>query len=166
MPLAVSPVPVGNRFDRARAVLFVACNVCPRMHLAWTNREPLFRWTSVFGRADSFTKHVKTLQLEAVRSGKRSAVFRTPSTTPMCLWSRDLAKRFTREADGYDAIGVIGCESAVRTVAQACPGKQLEQLVRVEGIANFTLQKRLPLEVRILAASRVPLPAPNVERSD
>ena len=38
MPLALSLVPIDRQFDGYRSVMFVACNVCPRMHVAWQHR--------------------------------------------------------------------------------------------------------------------------------
>jgi len=157
MPLALSPVPIARQFDGCRSVMFVACNICPRMHFAWENHEPLFSAAMLLGKEDSFQRYLQGLQRDAQGRGQRSALFRTSSTTAACLWSTALAKKFRRAGAGYEAIGVIGCESAVKTVAQIFPDKRIVQLVRVEGIANFTLRTGWPLRVEIIAAAQIPL---------
>jgi hypothetical protein len=156
MPLALSLVPIDRQFDGCRSVMFVACNVCPRMHFAWEHHERLFSPAMLLGREDSFDRYLGALQLDAQRRGQRSGVFRTSRASAACLWSTALARKFRRAGADFDAIGVVGCESAVRTVSQVFPGKPVVQLVRVEGIANFTLRTVWPLTVEITAAARIP----------
>jgi hypothetical protein len=157
MPLALSLVPVQGQFDGCRSVMFVACKVCPRMHFAWERREPIFSPAMLLGKADGFQLYLDGLRRDACGRGQQSEVFKTPSTAAACLWSTGQGEKFRRDGAGYEAIGVIGCDSAVRTVAQIFPDKLIVQLVRVEGIANFTLRNRWPLTVEIVAAGRVPL---------
>ena len=167
MPLALSLVPIDRQFDGCRSVMFVACNVCPRMHFAWEHHERLFSPAMLLGREDSFDRHLKELQLDAERRGQRSGVFRTSRASAACLWSTALARKFRRAGAGFDAIGVVGCESAVRTVSQVFPDKRVVQLVRVEGIANFTLRTTWPLTVEIIAATQIPregIARPRLER--
>jgi hypothetical protein len=157
MPLALSLVPIDRQFDGCRSVMFVACNVCPRMHVARAHHEPLLSVAMLFGRKDSFDRYLTALQLDVRRRGLRSAVFRTSRASAACVWSVALARTFSRAGADYDAIGVVGCESAVRTVSQVFPDKRIVQLVRVEGIANFTLRTAWPLRVDITAAAQIPL---------
>lgn len=156
MPLALSVVPIDRQFDGCRSVMFVACNVCPRMHFAWEHHERLCSVGILLGRADSFDRHLTGLRLDAQRRGQHSAVFRTSRASAACLWSTPLARKFGRAGADYEAIGVVGCESAVRTVSQVFPTKRIVQLVRVEGIANFTLRTAWSLTVEITAAAQIP----------
>ena len=158
MPLALTPVPVDRQFDGCRSVMFVACNICPRMHFAWEGREPLFSPAMLLGKKDGYQRHLKGLWRDALGRGQQSAIFKTSSTTAGCLWSTGLVEKFRRAGADYEAIGVVGCESAVRTVQQIFPDKRIVQLVRVEGIANFTLRTRWPLRIEIVAAAQIPLP--------
>lgn len=157
MPLALSPIPLDRQFEGCRSVMFVACNVCPRMNFAWERREPLFSPAILLGRENSFKRHLAALQRDTQARGQRSEVFRTSSAAAACLWSASLGEKFRRAGAGYDAFGVIGCESAVKTVSQIFPDRRVVQLVRVEGIANFTLRTRWPLTVEVVAAAKVPM---------
>jgi hypothetical protein len=157
MPLALRPVPVDRQFDGCGSVMFVACNVCPRMHFAWEQREPIFSMAMLLGKKNGFQTYLRQLRLEAEGRGQRSAIFPTPSATAGCLWSSALAEKFRRAGADYEAIGVIGCESAVKTVSQVFPEKRIVQLVQVQGIANFTLRTGWPLRVEIISATQVPL---------
>lgn len=157
MPLALSLVPIDKQFDGCRSVLFVACNVCPRMTLAWEHQEPLFSPAMLLGRKSSFRRYLTELLRDADARGLRSTVFQTPATAAACLWSTALVRRFRRKGNDYEAFGVVGCESAVRTVSQVFPDRRIVQLVRVEGIANFTLRTVWPLKVELTAASKIPI---------
>lgn len=156
MPLALSLIPLDGQFDGNRSVMFVACNVCPRMHFAWELNEPVFSLAMLLGKKSSFVRYLTKLQQRASERGQRSAVFPAPSTSAACLWSHDLVERFRRAGADYEAFGVIGCESAVRTVTQVFSNRPVVQLARVKGIANFTLRMRWPLTVEIVAAAKVP----------
>jgi len=157
MPLALRPIPLDRQFDGCRSVMFVACNVCPRMHFAWEHHEPLFSPAMLLGRENSFKRYLTALQQDTQARGQRSAVFRTSSAAAACLWSTALGEKFRRAGADYDAFGVIGCESAVKTVSQIFPDRHIVQLVCVEGIANFTFRTRWPLTVEVVAAAKVPL---------
>lgn len=157
MPLALSIVPVDRQFDGCRSVMFVACHVCPRMHFAWEHREPLFSPAMLFGKQSSFNRYLTDLKRDLQERGRRSSLFRTSSMAAACLWSTSLVTKFRHAGADYEAFGVIGCESAVKTVSQIFPERRVVQLVRVEGIANFTLRNRRLLTVEIAAATKVPM---------
>jgi hypothetical protein len=160
MPLALSLVPVDRQFVGCRSVMFVACHVCPRMHFAWEHHEPLFSPAMLLGRGSAFRRYLTALQRDTAARGQRSALFRTSSMAAACLWSTALVEKFCRAGANYDAFGVVGCESAVKTVSQVFPDRRIVQLVRVEGVANFTLRNRWPLTVEVAAAANVPLTEP------
>jgi hypothetical protein len=157
MPLALRLVPLDRQFDGCHSVMFVACHVCPRMHFAWERHEPLFSPAMLFGRKNAFCRHLAALQRDARARGQRSALFRTSSTAAACLWSTGLGEKFRRAGAGFEAFGVVGCESAVKTVSQIFPDRRIVQLVRVEGVANFTLRNRWPLTVEVAGAAKVPM---------
>jgi hypothetical protein len=155
MPLALSLVPIEGQFDGCGSVMFVPCNVCPRMHFAWEHHEPLFSPAMLLGRGGSFRRYLAELERSARARGLRSAVLRTSPAAAACLWSTAQVQKLRRAGADYQAFGVVGCESAVRTVSQVFPDRRVVQLVRVEGIANFTLRSVWPLTVELAAASRV-----------
>jgi hypothetical protein len=157
MPLAMSLVPVDRQFEGCRSVMFVVCHVCPRMHFAWEHHEPLFSPAMLFGRGSAFSRYLTALPRDAQARGQRSALFRTSPMAAACLWSTALGEKFRGAGAGYEAFGVVGCESAARTVSQIFPGRHVVQLVRVEGIANLTLRNRWPLTVEVAAAASVPM---------
>ncbi len=159
MPLALELVPLGSQFAGKKAVLFVACPICPRMHIQHLAGEPLYSWGTALGKRDAFHRHMTSLVERARAAGATAAWHRTPALSAACLWTEADCERLRRKAQAFDAVGVVGCESAAATVARAAPGKAIAQLARVTGIANFTLRARLLLRYDIVAAASVPLPA-------
>ncbi len=166
MPLALELLPLGSQLAGSSAVLFVACSICPRIHVQYHAGEALYSWRSAFGRKDAFHRQM-TAQVERARaSGVAAAWHRTSALSAACLWSESDGARFRRQVAFFDAVAVVGCESAVATIKRLAPDKPIAQLAKVLGVANFSLRNRLPFTIEIVAAENVPLPhvAPPAER--
>lgn len=59
MPIALTPVETGNRFDGCRSVLIVPCRVCPGMCLAAEQGRPFM---SAGNGRDPLTVHVSCMR--------------------------------------------------------------------------------------------------------
>jgi hypothetical protein len=161
MPLALELVQPGSRFAGRKAVLFVACPICPRMHVQHRAGEPLYSWRTVLGAKDAFDRHMISLVQGVRASGASADWHRTSGLLPACLWTEADGRKLRDRARAFDAVGVVGCESAVATVARFVSGKPVVQLAKVTGIANLTLRSRFPLRCEIVAGETIPLPAPD-----
>ena len=160
MPLALELVPPGSRFAGRKAVLFVACPICPRMQVQHRAGEPLYSWRTLFGLEDAFRRHMASLVQSIRATGAASDWHRTSALLPACLWTEEDGRKLQERARTFDAIGVVGCESALATVVRFAPGTPVVQLAKVTGIANLTLRSRFPLRCEIVAGETIPLPAP------
>lgn len=162
MPIALKPITITSQFDAYRSVLIVPCHVCPRMCLAAQEGKPYLDLLPGKGR-DSFTAHLSGMR-DALREKRiRSTVFRSPAASPMlCLWPLRVRARLAREAKGFDAIAVIGCESATATVEEAIKesSKDAIQMMRNEGIANFIAQFNPPCGIGLTASWQGTVPWP------
>jgi hypothetical protein len=160
MPLAMELQPLGSQLAGSSAVLFVACSICPRMHVQHRASEPLYSWRTLLGRKDAFDRYMEMQVASAQASGVAAAWHRTSPLSAACLWTEDDGARFRKKAALFDALAVIGCESAVATIKRLAPHKPVAQLAKVVGVANFSLRRRWPITLEIVGAESVPLPQP------
>jgi hypothetical protein len=149
MPIALKLLHPGNRFDAYRSVLVAPCGVCPGMCLAAESGRPyidLLRGA----KQDCFTEWVGGIRAALGSRGISTAVFRAPAWTPMmCLWPAGVRERLSRESGKFDAVAVIGCESAAATVTGAVdlPAEAVVQLAETRGIANFKMEFYPPFRI-------------------
>jgi hypothetical protein len=161
MPLALKPKEIKTEFDGNKSVLIVACNVCPKMCLAAEQRKPYF---SLLGRSKD--NPLKTY-LQGIRSllahkGISSALFKAPIDTPMCLWPLKSRRKLAEYARNYDAVAVVGCDSATATAKDsiASPDKNVIQMMDVAGIANFISRISFPFNIYLEAATEKEISMP------
>ncbi|MDD5712686.1 MAG: hypothetical protein PHY31_08015 [Smithellaceae bacterium] len=152
MPILLKPLDVSGRFSGYSSVLFVACPVCPRMCLAAEKKLPYFSISGLFAPKDYFDEFIDGMCEALEREGIRTGSFKVPSFSGMmCLWSKKLRARLAKEAAGFNAVAVIGCQSAVRTVADAADPLSLNvvSLMEDQGIANFKAVTNFPFTVEL-----------------
>jgi hypothetical protein len=156
MPIELKFKDTQNLFNNYKSVLIVPCNVCPKMCLSAEKKKPLI---NLFGSSkdDCFSEYLN--QIRKLLEDKKiyTGLFRIPPTSPMmCLWPMSVRNRLRSESNKYDAIGVIGCESAVATVAGAVD-KSAEDIIMITeslGIANFITEIHYPFRIDLIASSK------------
>jgi hypothetical protein len=162
MPIALKPIEIENQFFSRTSVLIVPCQVCPKMCLAAEQKLPYIDMPAG-SRHDFFSGYIAGIRETLERHGLRSGIFNPPMTSPMmCLWPERLRNRLSREAKNYDAVAVIGCESATATARNAVglPAEAVVQLMRNEGMANFVAQFNLPCTVELKSSPQGTVPWP------
>jgi hypothetical protein len=70
---------------------------------------------------DAFGRHVRSLETQARSEGLGSARLKTSPTSAMCLWSDRERRALNRKAQKFEAVAVVGCDSAVLTARRAVP---------------------------------------------
>jgi hypothetical protein len=75
----------------------------------------------------------------------------------MCLWTRGQRKRLLKRAKDFDAVLVLGCDSATYSVRQALKDNecQIFQAMQMTGITNATVKLQFPLTVNLEETTRV-----------
>ena len=75
----------------------------------------------------------------------------------MCLWTKGQRKRLLKRAENYEAVVVLGCDSAAFTAQQVLTstGTRVIQAMRMVGITNATITHRFPLTFELKETTRV-----------
>jgi hypothetical protein len=161
MPVHLEPLDVAAELAPFRAVLLVACPVCPPVSLALQEDARLIEFFRHGIRTEAFEDYVRTLRAGLEQAGKRTGVFRIHTPLPMvCLWTEGQRRRLRRRARGYDAVLVLGCDSATRTVKDslADTARPVFQSMRMTGLSNATAEFRWPLNIELKHGTDVPVP--------
>lgn len=77
----------------------------------------------------------------------------------MCMWTSRKRKQLQESAKKYDAVVVLGCESATETVrnAVASTGCRVIDGMKVTGIMNAELKFGLPADISFQNCTVVPI---------
>lgn len=154
MPILLKPLAPDGKFTGCSSVLFVACPVCPRMCLAVEKNEPYLSISQLFRKGDYFDEFIAERRKALEREGTVTATFKVPLPSGMmCLWPEKLRRRLAEQVSSFDAVAVIGCQSAVRTVAEVTDQEKIRiiTLMEEEGIANFKTKIRFPFTMELSA---------------
>lgn len=148
MPLYMEPAPIDPSIYLSESVLFVICEVCPKMCMSVKQNRPYFSFSRLIGKKDFFDDYIAGLRKSFEDRGVSTGVFKNQRlNSMMCLWpqkQRDMLSEYSKK---YRAIAVIGCQSAVFTVKDSVKSRDsnIYPMMRAEGIANFKSKMEFPI---------------------
>jgi hypothetical protein len=158
MPINLVPIDVSSDLENVGSVLVVLCPVCPQFSLAMQRDSP---WIELFKnglKTGALEDYIKEFREPLEKSGVRTGVFTTRLPLPtMCLWTKGQRKRLLRRAKDYEAVLVLGCDSAAFTAQQVLKKTECKviQGMRTVGITNATVTHRFPLTFELEEKTRV-----------
>ena len=158
MPINLQPIEVSSDLENAVSVLIVLCPVCPQFSLAMQKDSP---WIELFKyglKTGALEDHIKEIRNPLEERGVRIGVFTTRLPLPiMCLWTEGQRKRLLKRARNYEAVVVLGCDSAAFTARQVLKNTNCNVIVgmRTVGITNATVTHRFPLTFELQDKTRV-----------
>ena len=158
MPFFLKDRDIGSDIAAAHSVLIVPCRFCPAASLAVRENTPYIKLFRNFLRTPSYETYIQELKSRLEREGIRTDVFdsKLPHQFVACMWTAGHRKHLARQAVGYDAVIVLGCDAAVEVV-QSClqatdcrviPGMEVEGIMNVIPAVHFPLN--ISLEVSAL----------------
>ena len=158
MPLHLEPQYVSGDLENITSALIVSCPVCPPVSLAIQKESPFMEVFRSGLKTAAFEDHIEKIRDPLEKRGVRVGVFSTYAPLPtMCLWTQGQRRRLLKRAKGFEAVIVLGCDSATYTVQQALKDTQCQviQAMRVTGITNATVKFEFPMTVKLEEKVRV-----------
>jgi hypothetical protein len=160
MPMHFEDRDVMAEVDGLRSALIVPCNLCPAVTVATRHGRAFMRFLKRPMKSAPVEEYLEAMQSRLGEKGIRSSVFRSRIYHQwfMCMWTEGRRKKLAREAAGYDAVIVLGCDSASETVREAVPDdvKVIEGM-EATGIMNGRMSFRLPDKLVFDACKVVPI---------
>jgi hypothetical protein len=161
MPIHFSDLDIGSQIEGVNSALIVPCNMCPAVTVAVREEEPFMRLFWSLFRSAPFERYIKALQSRLADEGVRTEVFtsRLYHHWFMCMWPAGRRERVRKRARKYDAVIVLGCDSATETLREATEGLgcKLIEGMRVSGIVNAQLRFQLPGDISFEDCIIVPM---------
>ena len=152
MPIYLEPRNVTADLEGFGSVLIVSCPICPPMCVSMQKKKPFIEFFKHGLKTQAFEDYISSIREPLEQSGVRTGVFTMRVPVPMmCLWTQGQRNRLLRRAKNYDAVLVLGCNSATYTAKDTLKetGCQVFQAMRVETITNAIVKFRFPLTVEL-----------------
>jgi len=161
MPLHFNDLDVVSEVRGLRSALIVPCNMCPAVTVAVREEKPFIQFFRSFLKSPPFEQHIRALQSELREKGVNTKVFKNyfPHQWFLCMWTSRRGKKLQKCAKQYEAVIVLGCDSATETVRDSVTLTDCKVIegMEVVGIMNSKLKFHLPCNVCFEDCKVVPI---------
>ena len=161
MPIEFNDLDVLSQVAGVSSALIVPCNMCPAVTVAVRENKPFIQFFRNFLKSAPFEQYMKALQSRLEEKGVNTKVFRSNLIHQwfMCMWTSGQRKKLQKHAESYDALIVLGCDSATETVRDLVksPETKVIEGMEVAGIINAKLKFHLPCNVSFEDCKVVPI---------
>jgi len=156
MPFYLKDRDISLDIAMLHSVLIVPCRFCPAASLAVRERKPYLELLRNFLRTPAYESYIQAMNSRLESEGIRTGVFdsKFPHQFAVCMWTSGRRNDLARQAVGYNAVIVLGCDAAVET-ARYCiksneclviPGMEVEGIMNVIPILQFPFNIRLEVK--------------------
>lgn len=160
MPIHFEDRDLTPEIEGLRSALIVPCNLCPAVTVAMRENRPFLRLFRSPVKSEPLEDYLAALRARLGERGVGTKVFRSNLYHQwfLCMWTARRREKLRRHALGYDAVIVLGCDSATETVRELVPaGVKVIEGMRISGIMNGRLRFRLPGDLVFDDSKVVPL---------
>lgn len=158
MPLHLEPVDVSADLEDVGSVLIVSCPVCPPVSLATQKNSPFIQLFKSGLKTPAFEEYIRSIREPLEQRGVRTAAYSMYTPHPiMCLWTKGQRNRLLKRARDFDAVVVLGCDTARYTAEQALRDADCKVILamRTTGLTNASLQFRFPMTISLAEKTRI-----------
>lgn len=160
MPIHFNDRDVVSEVERLSSALIVPCYMCPAVTVAAREKKPFIQFFKSLLKSDPFDQYIKTLQSQLKEHGVKTKVFKSIPSHEwfMCMWTSGKRKKLQKCAEQYDAVIVLGCDSATETVRDALKSTDCKVIegMEVAGIMNAQIRFHLPGNISFDNCKTVP----------
>lgn len=152
MPIFLEPRDAIDELKHFGSVLIVSCPVCPPMCVSIQKKQPFIELFKHGLKTDAFEAYIESIRSALGEHGVRTDAFTMRLPVPMmCLWTGGQRQRLLRRARDFEAVLVLGCDSATYTAADALrdTGCDVFQGMAVKTITNATAKFRFPGTIQL-----------------
>jgi len=161
MPIHFNDLDVISEVAELSSALIVPCNMCPAVTVAVREGKPFMQLFRSFLKSVPFQEYLKALQIRLKENGVNSKIFNSIAYHQwfMCMWTSSKRKKLKKCAEKYDAVVVLGCESATETVRSVVKSEDCKVIegMKVTGIMNAELRFQLPGNISFENCKTVPI---------
>ena len=161
MPIHFNDLDVISEVAGLSSALIVPCNMCPAATVAVREKKPFMQFFRSLLKSLPFEQYVRELQSRLKEQGVSTKIFRSNLYHQwfMCMWTSAQRKKLQSAAKQYEAMIVLGCDSATETVRDSVKSTNCKVIegMEVAGIMNATLRFHLPCNVSFEDCKIIPI---------
>jgi hypothetical protein len=161
MPIHLHDLDVVSQAAGVNSALIVPCNLCPAVTVAVNQKQPFMRLFRSVLKSAPFEQYIKDLQSRLSDSGVTTKVFKSNIYHQwfLCMWTDRRRRKLQKQAEQYDAVIVLGCDTANETVRDAVEptGARVIEGMQVAGLMNAKLSFQLPANISFKDCRIIPI---------
>jgi len=161
MPIYLAETDIQREVAGLESVLIVPCRFCPAATLAVRTEKPYIELFRRFLQTASYERFIEAMRRGLASRGIKSSVFKSRLLHQfvLCMWSIKRRKKLRELAKRHDAVVVLGCEAAGRTVRDALGSTECRviQGMKSEGVMSIQPRFRPPCNISLELQSVTPV---------
>lgn len=161
MPIHLHDLDVVSQAAGVDSALIVPCNLCPAVTVAVNQKQPFMKLFRSVLKSAPFERYIKDLQSRLSDSGVTTKVFKSNIYHQwfLCMWTDRRRRKLQKQAKQYDAVIVLGCDTANETVRDAVEptGARVIEGMQVAGLMNAKLSFQLPANISFKDCRIIPI---------
>jgi len=161
MPIHLHDLDVVSQAAGVNSALIVPCNLCPAVTVAVNQKQPFMKLFRSVLKSAPFEQYIKDLQSRLSDSGVTTKVFKSTIYHQwfLCMWTDRRRRKLQKQAKQYDAVIVLGCDTANETVRDAVEptGARVIEGMQVAGLMNAKLSLQLPANISFKDCRIIPI---------
>ena len=169
MPIHLDDLDVVPELEGLSSALIVACNMCAGASLAMREDKPFIQLFRSFLKSPPLERHIRRLGSELSERGVKTEKFKGGVVQQffLCLWTSRQRNKLREYARQYDAVIVLGCDSAVETARDSVRGTDCNVIkgMEVAGIMNTKPRFHLPCDISFESSRTIPICDRHCKRS-
>ena len=152
MPIYLKDVDVVPEVAKFQSALIVLCRFFPAASLAVRNDKPFIEFFRRLLKTEPYEELVDNMQSRLQKEGLTTSVFKGNLLNYLiCLWTSGGRKKLIERAGQFEAVIVMGCESAYESVQEILKSTncQVFQGMESEGVLNAIPKVHLPFNISL-----------------
>lgn len=152
MPIFLEPRDAIDDLKGFQSVLIVSCPICPPMCVSIQQKKAFLEPLKHGVKTQAFEDYIASIRDALATYNVRTDAFTMRFPVPMmCLWTGRQRARLLKRAREFEAVLVLGCDSATYTAVDALRDTQCKvfQGMQVKSITNATMTYRSPATVTL-----------------
>lgn len=161
MPIHLNELDVVPEVEGLGSVLIVACNMCAGASLAMKENRPFIQFFRNLLKSPPLERYIRRLQSQLSEKGVKTKKFEGGVIQQffLCLWTSRQRNKLQTYAKEYEAVIVLGCDSAIKTVSDSVKGSDCHVIkgMEVAGIMNTKPKFYLPCNISFESSEIIPI---------
>jgi hypothetical protein len=161
MPIHLNELDVVPEVEGLGSVLIVACNMCAGASLAMKENRPFIQFFRNLLKSPPLERYIRRLQSQLSEKGVKTKKFKGGVIQQffLCLWTSRQRDKLQTYAKEYEAVIVLGCDSAIKTVSDSVKGTDCNVIkgMEVAGIMNTKPKFHLPCNISFESSEIIPI---------